>query len=215
MIKAVLLDFDEVIVRSYENHLKAFLKTAKKFGFKIRKEEIIQRFGIPASEIIEELLKLKGKELKRFVEEKGKIFRRLSRKIVLVKGIKGFLKFLKEKNLKIGIVSSAARKNIEKVLKQKKLKEFFDVVISAEDVKRHKPFPDPLLKAAKILKVKPKECVYVGDSKYEMLAASKAGMIGIGILTSFYSAEELRKYGARFVCKNFKEAKNLIQKLII
>jgi len=215
MIKAVLFDFDEVIVRSYENHLKAFLKTARKFGFKIKKEEIMERFGISASEIIKELLKLKGKELKRFVEEKERVFRKLSKKIVLVKGVKGILKFLKESNLKVGIVSSAARKNIEKALKAKDLKEFFDVIISAEDVKRHKPFPDPLLKAAKILKVKPKECVYIGDSKYEMLAAKKAGMIGIGILTSFYSARELKKHGATYVCKNFREVKSLIQKLII
>jgi len=215
MIKAVLLDFDEVIVRSYKNHLKAFLKTAKKFGFKIKREEVIERFGISAAEIIKELLKLKGKKLEKFVKEKERTFRKLSKKIVLVKGVKGFLKFLKENNLKVGIVSSAAKKNIEKVLNEKNLKNFFDVIISAEDVKRHKPFPDPLLKAVKILKVEPKECVYIGDSKYEMIAAKRTGMIGIGILTSFYSPKELKQHGAVYVCNNFKEVKNLIQKLII
>ena len=59
MIKAVIFDFDEVIIRSRENHLKAFLLTLKKFGYRIDKREIDEN-GSDISHIINELREIDG-----------------------------------------------------------------------------------------------------------------------------------------------------------
>jgi len=49
-----------------------------------------------------------------------------------------------------------------------------------DDVKRRKPAPDMILKACKILKVKPKNTILVGDTKNDMIAGKRAGCITVG-----------------------------------
>lgn len=215
-MKAIIFDFDETIIRSYKDHIDSFLITSKKFGCDIKKEEICKRLGKSAKGIINELLKLKKSEVSKFVEEKEKTYRKLVKKrgIKTVKGIKSLLNFLKSKKMKIAICSSASLKNILLALKKTSLKNYFDVIIGLESVKRAKPHPEPLLKTAKALNENPENCIYIGDSIYEMQAAKKVGIKTIGILTGFYNKKELKKSGADYVCKNLIEVKNLLQSLI-
>ena len=49
-----------------------------------------------------------------------------------------------------------------------------------EDVKRSKPAPDLVIKSCKKLRIKPKEAILVGDTKYDMIAGKKAGVVTVG-----------------------------------
>ena len=217
MIRAVIFDFDEVIIRSRENHLKAFLLTLKKFRYKIDKKEIEKRFGKTPMVILKEIFpEWNNKKIKKFLSIKERTYREIvnERGIRRVKGIKGLLDFLLKNKIKIAICSASFRKNIFIGLEKTGLKNYFKIIVSAESVKKHKPNPDPLLKAAKLLKENLGNCAYIGDSIYEMQAAKRAKMIAIGVLTSFYTKRKLKESGATYVCKNMKEVKELISKLI-
>ena len=217
MIKAVIFDFDEVIIRSRKNHLKAFLLTLKKFGYEIDKREIEKRFGKTPMVILKEIFpEWNNKKIKKFLSIKERTYREIVKEkgIRRVKGIKGLLDFLLKNKIKIAICSASFRKNIFIGLEKTGLKNYFKIIVSAESVKKHKPNPDPLLKAAKLLKENPKNCAYIGDSIYEMQAAKRAKMLAIGVLTSFYTKRKLKENGATYVCKNMKETKELISKLI-
>jgi phosphoglycolate phosphatase-like HAD superfamily hydrolase len=55
-----------------------------------------------------------------------------------------------------------------------------DVIVTEDDTERHKPFPDPLLHAARLLDLPVSSCWYIGDSTHDMEAARAAGMPAIG-----------------------------------
>ncbi len=217
-VKAVIFDFDEVLVKSYTDHANAFTLTAKKLGYRINKKELYKRFGKSGKEIIRELLPtLTTKKVKNFINEKEVVYRKtISKKTIPpVKGLEELLKFLKEKGIKYAISSSASIKNILIVLQRTRLKKYFKVIVAAEHVKHHKPHPEPLLKAAKLLKTRPTNCIYIGDSIFEMQAARGAKMTSIGILTGIYNSKELRNAGANYIFREINKVKDFLQKVII
>lgn len=216
-IKAVIFDFDEVIIKSYTDHAQAFLETAKKFSLKLNKKALYKRFGKSAKEILQELLpELTESERKGFVKEKETSYR----EIISKKGIKAtnntreLLEFLENKKIKCAISSSASIRNIQIALRETGLKKYFQNIVASEHVKHHKPHPEPLLKAAKLLKTKPSNCIYIGDSIFEMQAAKRAGMISMAILTGVYNSKELKNSGANYVFYNTGKVKTFLQKVI-
>lgn len=213
-VKAFLFDYDETTVYAHSDHVKAFVQAGREFGVKIKKRDIMKRFGKSAINILFELLpELTDDEIFRLRDEKERIYRKIisHKKIKLVEGMIDLLKFLKDRDVKVGIVSSASVKNIMIGLRKNKITKYFDVIVGAEDVKRHKPNPDPLLIAAKKLKVKPKDCVYIGDSIFDMISARRAGMKRIGMTTGFYSEMRLKFEGAKYCFRNHREVLNFLK----
>ncbi len=216
-IKAIIFDFDQVLVKSYTDHINAFLIVAKDFGYKLKKEEICKRFGKSGKEIIQELLpNLTENEIKNFMNEKEENYRKIISKKTIqpMKGTRELLVFLKKKKIKCAISSSASIKNILIVLRKTKLKKYFKTIVAAEHVKHHKPHPEPLLKAAKLLKTRPTNCIYIGDSIFEMQATRRARMMGIGVLTGIYNSNELKRNGASYIVNDMREVKSLLQRLL-
>lgn len=216
-INAVIFDFDQVLVKSYTDHINAFSIVAKKFGYELKKKEICKRFGKAGKEMIRELLpNLTEKQIEKFMNEKEENYRKIISKknIQPMKGTRELLGFLKKRKIKCAISSSAIIKNILIALRKTKLKKYFKIIIAAEHVKHHKPHPEPLLKAAKLLKVKPTNCIYIGDSIFEMQATRRARMIGIGVLTGAYNSNELKRNGASYIVNDMREVKSLLQRLV-
>jgi len=206
--KAFIFDFDNTIIYSNEDHVKSFIKVGKKIGRKIPANEIRKRFGMSAFEILEDLFPKKSRgEILRLRTEKERIYRRIiaKKKVRTIGGIRELLKFLKKNKIKIAIVSSASVENIKIGLKMNKLAKYFHVKIGAENVKKHKPNPEPLLKAMKKLRMKPKDCIYIGDSIYDMIAARRADMRRLGLTTGFYNSRKMKKNGAMMTFKNHTE----------
>lgn len=81
------------------------------------------------------------------------------------------LKRIKEKGIRIGLVSTSKREFIELILTNLKLDNLFDIIISREDVINLKPDPEAYLKALKTMNVKPDECIAIEDS-YRGIKAS-------------------------------------------
>ena len=69
-------------------------------------------------------------------------------------------------------------------------------MITRGQVQRAKPDPDPFLAAAQSLKVSVSRAIVVGDSVWDLLAARRAGCLGIGLLSGGYGREELQQVGA-------------------
>ncbi len=214
-VRAVIFDFDQTLVNDYPQHTRAFLLAAKKFGYRLSKKKIQKKFGVSAKSLVHELIpKMTEKELEKFVDYKENSYRKLTREkgIKLIPNVLQTLKFLRKKKIKIAIASSASRQNILLDFQKTGLSKFRIPFIAAEDVHHTKPNPEPLLKAARLVRVSPKNCYYIGDSKYEMIAAKRAKMFAIGIHTGAYSEKELEKNGAKIVFKNFKQLEKFLRK---
>jgi len=86
---------------------------------------------------------------------------------------------LKQVYGKMGIVTGRPRREAQYVIDRFNLKDVFDVLVGKEDAKKEKPFPDPLIYAAK--RIDAKNAVYIGDSPSDIAAADAAGMPSIFI----------------------------------
>lgn len=95
---------------------------------------------------------------------------------------------------RIGIVSTKFRYRIEAMMEDAGLLDFLDVIIGGEDVTRHKPAPDGLIKAAKCLDLGIEDCVYVGDSHVDAGAARSSGMPFVGVLSGTTPIETFSQY---------------------
>lgn len=95
-------------------------------------------------------------------------------------GVREALLRLRNRGVRMGIVSGKVRRGIERGLTHTRLAEFFDVLVGADDVPEHKPHPAPLLRASEELGAR--EALYVGDAPGDMEAARRAGMSAIACL---------------------------------
>lgn len=84
------------------------------------------------------------------------------------------LEHLKDKGIKMGIVTSRVRKSTLDAIKNFNIEHYFDVIVAADDVEKHKPNKEPLIKAIDELNSTTKETLYVGDSKFDMECAINA-----------------------------------------
>ena len=87
------------------------------------------------------------------------------------------------------------------------------VVVDRSDVERAKPEPDLFLAVQHRLDVDPDACYVVGDSVWDLLAARRAGMLGIGLLSGGYGEQELAQAGAYRVYRDPAELLTSIYEL--
>ncbi len=105
--------------------------------------------------------------------------RRLS-SVTLIEEVAAFAESLRGK-IPMAIATGGSRRVIEKTLKMVGISDWFDEVVTADDVTEGKPAPDIFLKAAKLLAVNPLKCLALEDAPAGILAAQRAGMQVIAI----------------------------------
>ena len=123
-------------------------------------------------------------------------------KTKLYKGIPELLSGLRNKGVKLAIVSNKPDELTQKTVKHY-LSEFpFKIVIGESPKFPKKPDPESTLYIAKTLNLPPSECVYFGDTSIDMKTAKSAGMFAVGVLWGFRKARELAEYGANLLIYN-------------
>jgi HAD superfamily hydrolase (TIGR01509 family) len=181
MKKAVLFDFDGVVVQSEMLHKKTFLELLSPYGVEVSDERWYREFaGTGSKHIFEVLVSEKGidENPAELTEKRKKIYESYVRKGALgqTRGVVRLLRDLRGKDIKTAIVSGSHRTNVELALSVLNLGGYFDLIVSGDDLKERKPDPSPFLYAAEKLGVRPEECVVIEDSRSGMLAAMAAGM---------------------------------------
>lgn len=103
---------------------------------------------------------------------------------------------LKERGLRLGIVSNKLRFRIEAILKLHRLYDDFDSIIGAEDFSKHKPDPEGIFTALERMQVPVARALYIGDSTTDAEAAQRAGMGFVAVLSGVTPAEAFSEYPA-------------------
>jgi HAD superfamily hydrolase (TIGR01509 family) len=115
-------------------------------------------------------------------------------KLALIDGLKEFLDQAKAAGIKMAIGSAAIPFNIDFVLDNLQLRDYFTTVVSADDVSISKPHPDTFLKCAAALGVDAKDCLVFEDAPKGVESALNAGMQTF-VLTSTHPKEDFLQYG--------------------
>lgn len=184
MTKAVIFDMDGVIIDSEPVHFESDRLTMRDYGIEIQDSVLIRYVGISNPEMWAELrfeYKLTpsvDEIIKKQMSYKELLFN--SGKLIPINGIKELLQTLKRNNIKIGLASSSPRSFIELILDNLCIKDYFNAVVSGEEVLKSKPEPDIFLKTAALLKTAPCDCIVIEDSVHGIKAAKTAGMKSIG-----------------------------------
>lgn len=181
MIKAILFDFDGVIVHSEMLHMETFLEILKPFGVSVSRKRWYDDFAGTGSRHIFSVLMSEYRinaDLNELLEQRKTLYakRVLEGRLRKTPGIIRFLKAMRKKGIKTAVVSGGHKQNITIVLKTLGMEDLFDLIIGAEDTSRRKPDPECYLNAAKALGVKPNECIGVEDSPAGSEAVKRAGM---------------------------------------
>ncbi len=203
---AVIFDLDGTLVLSARLHFIAY-KKALGAAFTVSYAQFKQQFyGRGARFIVATCLKKKENDpaVARQAVKKQQIFSKLLKTHPLrtVAGVRPFLKKLSALNIPLALASAAQRKSIEGMLAKTKLKEYFSIVVSGEEVKRTKPAPDIFITTAKKLRVSTKKCLVFEDSSEGVSSAKKAGMLCIALLTT-RTKKELMLAGADKVIRSY------------
>jgi pyrophosphatase PpaX len=97
---------------------------------------------------------------------------------------------LKREGRRLGIVTAKRGATVELAFAVLALRDHFDLVVTADDVARNKPAPDPLLVALDRLAAAPEEAAYVGDAPFDIAAAKAAGVYAVAVTWGGIHSEE-------------------------
>jgi HAD superfamily hydrolase (TIGR01549 family) len=120
---------------------------------------------------------------------------------LLIPGVDEMLAALKGRYA-MAVVSARHEKSTLRFLEQFHLVPYFDAIVTGLSAPHTKPFPDPIFLAAKIMDVKPSECLMIGDTTVDIRAGKSAGAQTVGVLCGFGEEQELRDMGADLIISN-------------
>ncbi len=213
MLKAVIFDMDGVIIDSEPVHMRLEGQIFKEMGIAVTEEEHHSFVGTTSyymwgylknkynlNQSIEELVEFDRERFYKYLNSE-------ECEIILIDGVKEFIKSLYENGVKLAIASSSPLNVIEAVAKKFKLEQYFEAFITGDFVSKSKPEPDIFLLAAEKLDVNPDDCMVIEDSHNGVRAAKKAGMRCIGVNSDASGRQDISM--TDLVINSFKEVKTL------
>jgi HAD superfamily hydrolase (TIGR01509 family) len=206
-VKTIFFDFDGVVIDSEPVHAKA-------------KKLVLERYNIPYPATLFD--EYKGRTDKVFFDfiskeldplnrpaeilydSKRIIFEDIIKELTLVDGFLSFYQKVKDKGIATALVSSTSLYSLGLVDQYYSISRMFDLVITEVDTLRHKPEPDPYLRALEILPANTATTIVIEDSPNGIISAKRAGCF-VYALTSSFSAGILAGAGADEIIRSYDE----------
>src|SRR5919204_2073913 len=199
-MRALIFDLDGTLVDTVYAHVFAWQRGLAEAGMPIDGWRIHRRMGMSgglftravAREIGRKLTPEEAEEIQR---RHGELFEELLPSRRPLPGARELLAELREHGVAYGIATSGRRPEIDASLEALGLGSD-TVVVERGDVRRAKPEPDLFVTLAERLGIDPSLCYVVGDAVWDLLAARRAGMLSVGLLSGGYGEGELTSAGA-------------------
>jgi len=195
-MKGIIFDLDGTMVDNMMVHHRAWQQKLKELGLDLPLHQVMERVHGVNEEILERLFgeKFTPLERSRYSAEKEIEYRKIYKsEVKLIDGLREFLDSLRERKIPLAIGSAAPPENVDFVLDNLNIRDFFKVVLHARDVKKGKPDPEIYLKVAAKLNLMPEECLIFEDSPVGAEAATRAGSPLI-IVTTTHTKSEFAKF---------------------
>ena len=192
MVEAILFDFDLTLADSSAAVTECANHALRALGLAAAEPVLVhQTIGLS---LVQSFRALSGNDDPRLGAAYAKHFgehadRVMAELVCLYPGAADTVRELRGRGLRTAIVSTKFRYRIEDILKRADSSGLVDVIVGGEDVAQHKPHPEGLLRALRLLDVHPSRAVYVGDHSVDAQAAASADIPFIGVLTGATDAE--------------------------
>ena len=196
MLRAVIFDFNGIIVDDEPIHFELFQRVFAEEGIDLSKDAYYARYlgfddrGAFSFGFREHQRPLSHEKLEELIDRKAVYYQEAIRNhVAIFPGVKELVADLAN-NLPLAVASGALRHEIETILAAAGLIDHFSAIVSAEDVERGKPEPDIFLKALATLNartadaIQAGQCVVIEDSKEGIKGARRAGMKCLAVTNS-------------------------------
>lgn len=185
--KYVLFDLDGTLIDTNKLIIDSFKHTYKThLNMDVEENEIIKYFGEPLITTLRRYSSDNADELfKTYIDFNESNH---DSRVTLCCNIKECLEALRDKGIKLAVVTSKRAKLANRGLELLDIKQYFKVIVTADDTGEHKPNPAPVLKALELLGAEPEEALMVGDSVFDILCAHNAGVAAA--LVNWRAAED-------------------------
>ncbi len=199
-VPSFLFDLDGTLIDSVYQHVIAWRAALTGIGIDLSVWRIHRRIGMSGGLFVSALLRETGRsltkaEIDRLQEAHAEQYRAQLDGVTALPGARELLGFLTGAGVRWAIATSGYAATARPALGLLGLAE--DTPMVTRDLVRHaKPDPDLFLAAAAVLGVEPRHAMVVGDSVWDLLAARRAGSLGIGLMSGGYGREELERAGA-------------------
>lgn len=198
MPRAILFDIDGTLVDSVDLHARAWQEALAHFGKQVAYDDVRSQIGKGGDQLLPVFLEegeqeAFGDDLERY---RGRLFR--SRYLPWARAFphaRALVARVKAAGLLVGLASSCDEADLPRYVDLVGLRGLVDAATTSADAERSKPFPDVFEAAMARLRVMAVDCVAVGDSPYDALAAGRAGIDTVGLLAGGFPPRALRAAG--------------------
>lgn len=201
-IRTLMFDLDNTLIHSTIDFVKLKKKTIafysalgvpndslsptmKTYEITEKATAALTRKGLPAQEVL------------KITQDASRLWNHVELENVgntrAVTGARATLQTLKDRNVKVGVVTRSCREYALKALRAARLLEFVDVIVARDDCANHKPDPEPLVQGLKLLGSTEEETVMVGDSMADFHCSENAKVRFIGFVTGTDNLNSLRR----------------------
>ena len=197
---ALLFDLDGTLIDSVYQHVLAWHEALEELGLSLAVWRIHRRIGMSGGLLVQALgreigQRLTSEQAQELQKRHAAAYERYQSAIQPLPGARELLQQLSRDNIPYAIATSGRPEGARSALERLGVRPEIPV-ITRQEVQRAKPDPDLFLAAAQRLNVPITRAMVVGDSVWDLLAARRAGCLGIGLLSGGYGKEELEQVGA-------------------
>jgi beta-phosphoglucomutase family hydrolase len=189
-VKGLIFDLDGTLADTMPFHFKGWQIACKKFGAEIDTEFLRKHTGSPGWIIAREIIKSNKLEgsvtIEQIVAEKLIEFYKEQHRVKPILPVVGIVKKYYGK-LPMSVGTGGHREAVERTLEVTGLRQYFDIIITANDVENFKPHPETFLKCAELMNIQPEFVEVFEDGDLGIEAAITAGMLATDVRTWYDS----------------------------
>ncbi|XDD46596.1 HAD family hydrolase [Leptospira sp. WS39.C2] len=194
--KGFIFDMDGVVVDNHKFHFKAWMEFSKKYNFPLDAKIYRDTYNGKTNADLFRMIfgDISSEEIQNYGSEKEHLYQTLYKEEMKPHlGILEYFQFLKSKDVKLALGTSAPTMNVNFTLDNLQLRSYFDVIIDGSMVSQGKPHPEVYELCAKGLYLNPKDCIVFEDSIAGLQSGKAAGCSILGVATS-HTKEELKSH---------------------
>lgn len=210
-IETILFDFDGTLADSNALINQSHLSVLEEYFPGEYTLDSVRQFNGPSLETTYQFLGLeKSEEMIAKYREYNAIYH--DQMIRLFDGVAETLKLLKQKGIRLAVVSTKRNDVLEKGIRHLKLEGLFEVVIGADDYTNFKPHPEPIYAAMAQLNCLHSTTIMVGDNGHDILAAKNAGILSVFVGWSQKTSEEIAPFKPDLTVQTMNELAEFVLK---
>lgn len=200
VVKCVLFDLDGTLADTYELILASQrYATRTVLGRVISDERLMATVGTPLADQMADYT-----DDPKIVDELCRVYREHNARVhgeLLhgFDGVQGMLEGLKAAGMRMGVVTSKRLDAAQRAMDDLGIATFMECVVGGTDTARHKPHPDPVLRGCELMGLPPEDCIYVGDSPFDIRAGNAAGCQTIAVTWGMFNEGRLQEESPTYV----------------